>query len=985
MILKKISLALFILLLFSCTKSFSYENIISSLIIDNSEESEIEVLMHKNQMYVPCKYFLHYFEVPYKENHAQKSLLYKNVEVKSDSITIDGIKQKYSGFFLKSGITDIQNEFFVPVELLSKTLDKKFISNTQELAVYVITGKSQEQDEEEFQNPFIIKDGKIKAKAYDEIILPERKGLFSLDSIGFRNNMISDTYSQIYKDSECKNVSFNSNTKVTLKGQLASGDYKLDMGTNSYSENMFAFSGISPQYKNQYHKFDYLLGKSDSWTFAGNEVNSDLMGVQIKDHIEENLTYQDIEGYVSPSSTVKVYINDDFEKELNTYGGYYSLKDLYYGNEIKTLKIEEILADGLRNEIFNNTFSDNIKKKKIPTHDFLTGITGLQNRLWANNGNIYQSDTKKLVLGYKHNKNISEKLQLENLVIADHIISSQNSAWGRSILGNRKYLNYTTMKNMNVLQGETYLGSVTYNNSKKMDSRLTFGGSNSTSVDEITDHGLGYYLKYENNYKLDKDSSITGSLFAISPEFYMAGSSYGGSIADRVGGSIGAQKNFKKLFISTNCSKYKSNFGKYYDGGLLDFDEYNILFRTNFKKAPSLSLKLNNKKGENNIGQISSSAYEFSAYKRFKKLNFKGGLRKNLYENKYNFADYSGYSSEYSNIFTDASFPIGKKFGNILIGHELVETKSDSTNNNYKSIKINYTTPSFKGVSCNISTGLHYSGTTKGNDFGLGISKRLKSGSTVNLNYRYSVIPCYLIDNMYIPGSMRHSVTIDFAELYGIGGSGLQGIGTTNEDKGILQVSAFLDVNQNGIKDKDESTIEDIPIKIDDKSETILLKKCKKDNLITAAKGVHSIKVCEDELPTFLSVCNKTKAIRYVKVNNNSKTKVDFGLISTVGNINGSITVKDEYNNLLNFPDLVVSILNTEGREVTYANINEDGTFSFSGLSPGKYIVAVDKEIQELYRIGPESNSESYMIEIPPQYKDYVNIDNVNLNYKYQL
>jgi superfamily I DNA/RNA helicase len=142
---------------------------------------------------------------------------------------------------------------------------------------------------------------------------------------------------------------------------------------------------------------------------------------------------------------------------------------------------------------------------------------------------------------------------------------------------------------------------------------------------------------------------------------------------------------------------------------------------------------------------------------------------------------------------------------------------------------------------------------------------------------------------------------------------------------------------------------------------------------------------CEDEMPTLLSCSSKTKPVRYVKVNGNSKTKLEFGLISTPGNVNGSITIKDEFNNNLRFDDMVVSILNTEGREVCYTNINEDSTFSFSGLSPGKYVVEIDKELQTMYKIHPAKDSENYIIEVPPEYKDYVNIDNVNLTYKYEI
>jgi len=543
------------------------------------------------------------------------------------------------------------------------------------------------------------------------------------------------------------------------------------------------------------------------------------------------------------------------------------------------------------------------------------------------------------------------------------------------------------MKNPNVLEGETYMGSLTYQNNEKMNSNLYFGASHSVSTDGITEAGLGYFLKCDNNYQLNKDTSLKGSVFAGSPNFYMAGSASGGSgfMADKVGASLGGETHFKNISFSGSYSKYKSNFGNYYQGGLIDFDEYNLLARARFKKFPSISLKINNRKGKNEIGEISSSSCELSMEKRLKCFSFNGGIRTNNYSNQYSAEGYSGYSSDYSDIFTEVNFPLGKRFGFATLGHDIVETKSDTLVNNYNSIKLGYSSPSWHGVNLNLSTGIHYTGTNKGNDFGLGVTKRLKSGSAISLNYRYSQVPCYIVDNMYLPSTMRHSITVDFSELYGIGGKRLEAIGAGNENKGLLQVSAFLDVNQNGVKDKGEPTIENIPIKVENDSEVLLTSKTGDTKLKPEDAGVHNVQIFEDELPTLLSCTNKTKPSRYIKIERNSKTKVDFGLISTVGNINGSVTIKDEFNNLLKVEDLVVSVLDTTGKEVNYSNLNEDGTFSFSGLSPGKYWVGIDKELQNLYKITPETNSENLIIEIPAVYKDYVNIDNVNLNYKYQI
>lgn len=978
-----------IYLITSTTSSFAAENIISSLIINNEDEREIEVVMDKNKMYLPCKYILNYFEIPYKESHVDKSLSFQNTTIKPNSCISNGIKQPYPVFFVRSGISGTQNEFFMSAEALSKLLEKRISSNSNQLIAFIITKDLSAKTDGNDGDVFLIKTGAEKVEPHDEITLPVQKGWISLDSIGIRNNILSDSYSQMYKDTQSKYCSFCNNVQTTLAGKLKSGEYKVDIGTNSYTQNMFAFSGINPMYKNKYRNFDYVIGKTDPWNFGGDNINSDIMGVQLKDHVEKNRSYRDIEGYVSTTSTVKVYINNDFEKELSTYGGYYSLKDIYYNGKVKSIKIDEILADGTKKEIFMQKFKDDLNKKNVPKRDFILGITGFQNRLWANNGYLYQNATKKYVAGAKSYKEINDKLTFENFIIADKIFdNSTNGIWNQSFLGSsNRYLNYAVMKNLNALDGQTYMGVLTYKNNERLDSKLFFGGSNCTSNDGITDSGLGYFLQYENRYHVNKTTFLKGSVFASSPNFYMAGSSMfgGGFMSDRVGASVGGNTEYKNVSLSGSYAKYKSNFGNYFDGGLLDIDEYNLIARARFKKLPSISLRINNRKGANGIGEINSESYELSAEKRVKCFENRAGILKNIYGNQYSTTGYSNYSSDYSDIFIETHFPLGKRFGNMTLGHDIVKTTSDSKDMNYNDIKIAYSTPSIKGFNFTISTGFHYTGSIKGNDWGFGVTKRLKSGSTVSLNYRYSQIPFYMIDNMYIPSSMHHSITLDFAELYGLGGRGMQAIGVGNENKGYLEVIAFLDINKNGIKDKGEPYVENIPIKVENDSELLLTGKNGKTRLKAEETGVHNIQIYEDELPTFISCHNRTKPCRYTKISQGTKTKVAFGLTSTVGNINGSVTVKDEFNNSLRIEDLVVSILDTSGKEVTYTNINEDGTFSFSGLSPGKYVVEVDKELQDAYKIKPDSQSDNYIVVIPPEYKDYVNIDNVDLNYKYEI
>src|SRR5574344_300899 len=119
-------------------------------------------------------------------------------------------------------------------------------------------------------------------------------------------------------------------------------------------------------------------------------------------------------------------------------------------------------------------------------------------------------------------------------------------------------------------------------------------------------------------------------------------------------------------------------------------------------------------------------------------------MRGNKYSNKYSEEGYSSYKSNYSDIYSEARFPIGKHLGYFSLGHNIVKIFSDTTKNNYNSINFQYTTPQIKTLNFRTFLGFHYSGTNKGNDYGFGVTKRLKSGSTVSINYRFSQIPFYM-------------------------------------------------------------------------------------------------------------------------------------------------------------------------------------------------------------------------------------------------
>ena len=135
--MKKLFLALLLLFMIQC--SCFAESIVSYLIIDGNDEREIEVVVHKERMYLPCKYILDYFEIPYKENHAEKSLSFGKSIIKNNTLFINGEKQSNLVFFEKSGVTGLKNEYFLPAEALTKITEKKITSNPQELIAFIKT------------------------------------------------------------------------------------------------------------------------------------------------------------------------------------------------------------------------------------------------------------------------------------------------------------------------------------------------------------------------------------------------------------------------------------------------------------------------------------------------------------------------------------------------------------------------------------------------------------------------------------------------------------------------------------------------------------------------------------------------------------------------------------------------------------------------------------------------------------------------------
>ena len=111
-------------------------------------------------------------------------------------------------------------------------------------------------------------------------------------------------------------------------------------------------------------------------------------------------------------------------------------------------------------------------------------------------------------------------------------------------------------------------------------------------------------------------------------------------------------------------------------------------------------------------------------------------------------------------------------------------------------------------------------------------------------------------------------------------------------------------------------------------------------------------------------------------------TRVEFPLKSTVGNITGKLNIQDEFNRKRVITDFIVSLFDNDGREVAYSTVDSAGNYYFSGISPGRYKIALDKNFVDDYNLIPDAVKGEIFIDIPYVYKDFVELNNQDLIYK---
>ncbi len=984
------------------------DSTISYVTINDRVYQDVELVVSDGaQILVPFKQLADIFEIRYSANRVDKVIQFTTHDGQDGVINQQGvfindqITQKKRPVFIQQGIMDnVMNEAYITPEAAEKIMGIDLETDYSSLTISAkidrdIVALHTAESLEEDKGP----------KAHPDVVIPKKTGKITLNRIGLRNNMINDNLSTEFQNGhKTINDTVSGNTSFKITGDVLGGKYKAEANMYHHRQDAFMFGGLSATYMNNFttkktgDKYYYEIGRVKGRSDVDAMIGTNIFGAQIFNYNYEQTPPAKLDGYVKPTSVVRVTVNDNDPVTLSTYSGYWSLKDVQLPAKIHSVVVEEVNEDGsteiVREEKYN-IYGDRPLENESRGSAY-AGVWGYQNRLFRDGANIYRGTNKKVTAGGYYQKGLKDNVTFESKLTADKIYEKSGSKIFFTIPTNDTLLVSGTQKNVNYLEGATTLNSVDY--VSKTDPNLKLRGTAGASIardlrDEDTH--AGYIVKGTADYSKDlkkyaykifkpKRAGVRLEAYHTSPDFYIA-SSDSTSKNDRTGGRASGSVSFNSTSVSGGYNKYYSNMNNRYAGGTINFDEYNLNANSSVPKVAKLHFSMHQRRGANDLGRNKNYYMDAGASRDIDKwARVQAGYRRSVYDTKYDQPStmYRNYKSDYSDIYTNLDVPIPNNKGKFRLGHNFVNYESGGYKNDYNMFRFGYTFPTWKRITLGLGWGFRYSG-QGGHDLGVNVGYRAKSGQMMTVGYQYSQNGGYFIDNMFLPTTNRHSVNFIFNDAFQVFHNGLMSVGDINEDKGIFEAIAYIDVNKNGKYDKKiDIPVKDIPIVTSWATETEYTNRSGRICSASLPSGLYKIGLDMNSLPITVAPMTNDLISKTVKIEKGLTTRLELPLASTVGSVSGVLKISDDFERDLKITDFIVVILDEQGNEVNYSTVSKSGEFYISGLAPGRYTVKLDQRFINAYGLEELPEVSERRIFIPFDYQNPTDVTGQNLEYK---
>ena len=954
---------------------FALDSTVSYINVNNRAYQDVEIaITDKSEILLPFKQLADLFNIPYTANRVDKHISFKTWDGKEGMITQQGVfvqdapVSKRKTEFLQQGIMDgVFNEAYITADAASKIFGAKFETNYEDLTL----SAQVDRDIPLLHTNNAVAEDK-GPKAYQDVVAPKKAGKITLNTIGLRSNLLSDSLTVKGQGYRTLNDTFSGSTQASINGNIYGGKYRIEATEYHYRSDAFMFGGITGAYKNSIkdketgkEKLWYELGKVKGRTDVDASIGTNIFGAQIWNYDYEKERPEKINGYVKPTSLVRLTVNDLEPVTLSTYAGYYTLKDVQLPNPVKSIKLEEVNEDGSVEIIREERYSIYGDKPFEKEHrgSAYAGVWGYQNRFFREGGNIYRGNNKKVTAGIDYQYGIKDNITFESRVTGDKLYEKNGTSIVYRVPTNDTLLVSGTQKSVNYLEGATALNSVEWVNpkNKNIKGRLTAGASVAHDIREEHTHA-GYIVKAAGEYEKDLEKYQRGifkpkraagrlELFQTSPDFYIA-SSDSTSKNDRTGGKVSGNVSFNSTNAGGSYSRYYSNMNHRYRGGTIKFDEASINASTKIPKVANLRFNSYYRRGENELGRNKNYFYDANASRDIARwARVQAGRRESLYDTEYdtpNSLD-RNYHSKYADNYAQLDVPIPGNHGRFTLGHNIVRYNTATYKNGYNMFRFGYTFPTWKRLTLGLGYGFRYSG-QGGNDFNVNIGYRAKSGQTMSVGYQYSENGGYFIDNMFTPTTNRHSINFVFNDAFQIFHNGLKSVGDEDLNKGLFEAIAFVDVNKNGKYDKKiDVPIQNVPLITSWTGETSVTNKRGRVYSSSLEQGIYTVSIDMNQLPITVAPFTNDLINKKVKIDGGQTTQLEIPLISTVGSVSGTLKIFDDFQRDLKITDFVVVILDENGEEVNYSTVDSTGVFYISGLAPGNYTLKLDEKFIDAY------------------------------------
>lgn len=987
---------------------FALDSTVSYINVNDRAYQDVEIVItDKSEILLPFKQLADLFNIPYTANRVDKHIGFKTWDGKDGMITTQGVfvqdapVSKRKTEFLQQGIMDgVFNEAYITADAASRIFGAKFETNYEDLT---LSAQVERDIPLLHTNNSAVEDK--GPKAYQDVVSPKKPGKITLNTVGLRSNLLSDSLTVKGQGYRTLNDTFSGSTQASINGNIYGGKYRIEATEYHYRSDAFMFGGITGAYKNSIkdketgkEKLWYELGKVKGRTDVDASIGTNIFGAQIWNYDYEKERPEKINGYVKPTSLVRLTVNDLEPVTLSTYAGYYTLKDVQLPNPVKSIKLEEVNEDGSVEIIREERYSIYGDKPFEKEHrgSAYAGVWGYQNRFFREGGNIYRGNNKKVTAGIDYQYGIKDNITFESRVTGDKLYEKNGTSIVYRVPTNDTLLVSGTQKSVNYLEGATALNSVEWVNpkNKNIKGRLTAGASVAHDIREEHTHA-GYIVKAAGEYEKDLEKYQRGifkpkraagrlELFQTSPDFYIA-SSDSTSKNDRTGGKVSGNVSFNSTNAGGSYSRYYSNMNHRYRGGTIKFDEASINASTKIPKVANLRFNSYYRRGENELGRNKNYFYDANASRDIARwARVQAGRRESLYDTEYdtpNSLD-RNYHSKYADNYAQLDVPIPGNHGRFTLGHNIVRYNTATYKNGYNMFRFGYTFPTWKRLTLGLGYGFRYSG-QGGNDFNVNIGYRAKSGQTMSVGYQYSENGGYFIDNMFTPTTNRHSINFVFNDAFQIFHNGLKSVGDEDLNKGLFEAIAFVDVNKNGKYDKKiDVPIQNVPLITSWTGETSVTNKRGRVYSSSLEQGIYTVSIDMNQLPITVAPFTNDLINKKVKIDGGQTTQLEIPLISTVGSVSGTLKIFDDFQRDLKITDFVVVILDENGEEVNYSTVDSTGVFYISGLAPGNYTLKLDEKFIDAYGLEMLPEKSEISISIPYDYKTPVDFTEQNLEYK---